>query len=179
MPKLITAVFAIGFVLALVLLGYHAVAWVGGAYSNLEADTAAVLVVASTALLLCSLIIASALRSLGQERITARRWSAKAETYGLFLEMLQNPDREIEVESRQLAERRLVLHAGQNVLRHYRILQETTPGSIWDPLSPTVDALFQAMRRDLGEATFGLGKGDLASLLLRPSKRSAEPASPD
>jgi hypothetical protein len=179
MPKLITAVFAIGFSLALVLLGYHAVAWVRGAYSNLEADTAAVLVVASTALLLCALIIASTLRSLGQDRITAQRWSAKAETYGLCLELLQNPDREIEVESRQLAERRLVLHAGQNVLQHYRALRNTESEPGRNTSVPGVDSLSQAMRRDLGEATFGLAKGDLASLLLRPRKRGAEPESPD
>jgi hypothetical protein len=175
MTKLITAVFAVAFVIALVLLGYHAVAWVRGAYTNLDANTSALLVVASTALLLCSLIVASAVRSLGQDLVASRKWSAKAGTYERIVELLQTPERPDDAELDRLTRCGLALHAGQNVLRHYRLVRDAAAGSGIDPSSAVVDGLIQAMRRDLGEATLGLPAGDLTTLLQQPVNHRSEP----
>lgn len=140
---------------------------------GLDPQAGILLGVASLVALLCAWLIAAAIRSAKYSEINCLRATERASLYEAVLESLapsfgQPPD------SLPAPEKAMLLKASAPVLKEYLCLLSmlSQVNAEDEQVRPQVNRLLLAMRRDLGESTFGLDQADWSGWLTNPGSAS-------
>jgi hypothetical protein len=166
--------------------GYFALKFTAGLFKSLDTQVAAVTAIASTVMLLASVIIAAGIRKAGRESKANRLRAEKDATYKVFMQLWEELLRQghgskdqsppASNEELEALDRLLILYAGVNVIKAHAALRALVREK--GTQHPSVRSMFAGtlveMRKDLGSQTHGLAAEELLQLLLPdPAKAGA------
>lgn len=192
--KIVSQILALLLVLAILAVvglgGYRLVGVVAGLFTSLDFQVARITAIASTVVLLASIIIARAVRQVGG-RINANqllegKFAAYRQLVDLWNELLRN-ERETGDRSRaQLLEELVTLEASLAVYGGVRVLKahlalrasQRGRGRQGPELRSQLAKVFWEIRKDLGADTIGLTAEDLQQLLFADAEPVSAPAIP-
>ena len=150
-----------------------------GIFAGLDSQTGIVLGVSAAVVLLCSMSLAAAIRSAGRRESEHRRQSERARVYEALLETLADRTANSRGEASSPA-RTLFLIGSVAVVKEYRALLTVLSAKDTDEahVRTHVNRLLLAMRRDIGESTFGLEQEDWSDWLIAATNRISRKQEP-
>ena len=135
-------------------------------FDPLDPQVVIVLGAASLVALLCAWLIAAAIRSVGRRADESNRLCERTRIYQAFLESVANAEGRFGEAAAPLAAT-LFLIGGAPVVKEYRAFAQMLSGgsASKDEVRMQINRLMLAMRRDVGESTFGLEQEDWSGWL--------------
>jgi hypothetical protein len=146
-------------------------------FDGIDSQTGIILGVMAVVLLLCSLAVATAIRSAGRRTGESTRQNERARTYQALLASIANGDERGGDTAAPLAATLFLLGSAQVVQGYRTLAQMVSAGNASEAeVRKQINRLMLAMRRDIGESTFGLEQEDWLDWLQNPvSDKTSEP----
>lgn len=168
---------AIGFFGLLGWGTYLAIRYLMAQFEQLDDTLAAILSLISVLILICTLILAQAIRSAGQSgKVDVP--PEKAEIYQHFMRIWFSDEESIHSAGiSNSLHARMLLWAGPEVLRQYHLLREISNDepAKEEEIALRVEKFIQAIRQDLGHSNLSLTREQWTALLSPPATEASPP----